>query len=156
MLLDQSKLFDKAEKNLTIRECHKAGIQGGVLYQLYQIINNREIRVKVNNAYSKPRKMSNGSPQGLALSLPMTSIYTNGLKEYLDSVEKTNEDDENVETDHKYFIDDLTLLIYTNRSRGGIAAAQKILDKVYLYFEEKNLCLNYDKTKIMVVRPKQD
>ena len=100
--------------------------------------------------------MSNGSPQGLALSLPMTSIYTNGLEEYLDSVEKTNEDDENVETDHKYFIDDLTLLIYTNRSRGGIAAAQKILDKVYLYFEEKNLCLNYDKTQIMAVRSKQD
>lgn len=62
VLLDQSKFFDKAEKNLTIRECHKAGIQGGVLYQLYQIINNREIRVKVNNAYSKPRKISNGSP----------------------------------------------------------------------------------------------
>ena len=84
----------------------------------------------MNKAYSKPRKLSNGSLQGLALSLPVTSIYTSGLEEYLENVEKTTEDDDNVKTDHKYFIDDLTLLIYANKSQGGIAGAQTILDNV--------------------------
>ena len=58
-----------------------------MLYQIHEIINNRTIKVKVNNSLSEPRELSNGAPQGLALSLPITSIYTNGLEEYLDAIE---------------------------------------------------------------------
>ena len=84
------------------------------------------------------------------------------MEEYL-----KNEDDDTVditirieynqiETDHAMFIDDLTVLIYTTKSKEGIKAAQHVVNKIYKYFKDNNLKLNTDKTQILCLRKKNE
>ena len=153
---DQAKFFDKIEKNQLLKACKNIGIQGDILFQINEIIKNRKIKVKVNNKLSEGVKLENGAPQGLSMSLPLSSIYTNGVEEYLKSAKKETQADKLIETDFGIYVDDLTLIIYTTNSDEGITAAQKIVDLIYKYFADRNLKLNYDKIKILCIRRKQD
>ena len=125
-----------------------------------EIINRRKIYVRVNDKLSNPRDVSNGSAQGLAISLPLSSIYTEGLEDYLRTDDDINvdisirPDYQRIETDHSMFIDDLSVLIYTTNSQNGIKAAQYVVDKIYRYFSDNNLKLNTEKTQILCLRKK--
>ena len=124
---DQAKFFDKIEKNQLLRGCKKIRIQGDLLCQINEIIKNRVIKVKINNKLSEGVKLENGAPQGLPcpLSLLLSSIYTNGVEDYISKVKKETNADKRIETDFGIYVDDLTLIIYTTTSDEGIASAKK-------------------------------
>ena len=144
---DQSKMFDRIEKNQLLRACKNLGIQGNTLFQINEIITNRQVRIKLNNKLSKPVKISNGNPQGLSISLPLSSIYTNGIEKYLEETGKDNENDEKIKKDFGLFIDDTSLIISTTKDDKGIRAAQKVVDAIYRYFKDRNVVLNNKKVR---------
>ena len=82
VMFDQGKFFDRIEANLLLRKMKDYAIPKNIIVQVRHILTKRTMRVKVNHEYSEARKLCNGSPQGLSLSLPLSAIYTNGLKKF--------------------------------------------------------------------------
>ena len=83
VLFDQSKFYDRSEANRILKKLNDLGVQGSFLFQIKEILMNRECRVRVNSKLSTKMELRNGVPQGLSLSLPSSSVYTNDLEEHL-------------------------------------------------------------------------
>lgn len=84
LLWDQSNFHDRLAKNLLAIKAKSKIIQGYFPFQVIEIINNRQIFVRAKRKLVEPTDISNGSAQGLVLSLPFSSIYTEEWQKYFE------------------------------------------------------------------------
>ena len=109
-MIDWKQAFDRQSHQIGIKSFQKNGVRAGLFPILMSFFQNREMVVKWNGLFSKPRPLPGGGPQGDIL----------GILEYL---AQTNDNCEFVSLDEKYkFIDDLSLLEIVDLICAGLSS----------------------------------
>ena len=132
--LDYSSFFDSIDSAKLTRKLYDLGIRDQILYQIYMILTNREIRMRLDNHISQPTKVKNGIAQGAKSSTTLADIYTSSIG------------GEETQTKSKVvFIDDTLIIHCVQSNEEGTKEAQQHLNMIYKQSEELNLRLNGSK-----------
>ena len=66
--IDFSKAFNRMSHNVCINELAERGASTETIHLVAAFLNNRSMRVKVNQSFSTQRRVLGGSPQGTVVS----------------------------------------------------------------------------------------
>jgi len=83
VFVDFEKAFDSLQYTTFLAKLKKCGVSGSVLNWFKSYFENRKIIVKKGETKSDPFNLTQGTPQGSALSGMTFSIYLNDIKERL-------------------------------------------------------------------------
>ena len=144
--LDLSSAFDTVDHQILLNELQDIGIQGTALSLFRTYLQNRTVRVSVNDVISDPLPLKYGVPQGSILAPVLFTIYTRTLPMLLDELGVS----------YHIYADDTQ--IYFEFDKEDIDALK---DKIRAVFENLNkwmaafkLKLNVSKTKLIMFNPK--
>ena len=145
--LDLSAAFDTVDHDLLLFILRtEIGIEGIALDWFRSFLIGRNCKVKINSSYSDPMEIEFGVPQGSVLGPILFSIYIRSLYK-LEKVTKFSING---------FADDNQLskqfLIHLQYEALG-ECIKKCIDEVSHWMRKHFLCLNTDKTKIMIIAP---
>ena len=84
LLTDLSKAFDCLPHDLLIAKLDAYGFKNDALYLIFNYLNNRKQRVKINSSFSSFQNIISGVPQGsllgpLLFNIFLTDIFLFGL-----------------------------------------------------------------------------
>ena len=146
LLLDLSAAFDTVdqEKLLEILK-NEIGIVGIALEWFRSFLTERTQRVKINDAYSEMMKLLYGVTQGSVLGPPLFNIYIRSLYPYIRPLL----------FQIFGFADDHQLLkaFIPAKQAAAYDDIEKCLNMINRWMNEFFLCLNANKTKILVIYP---
>ena len=147
LLLDLSAAFDTVDHNKLLDIlCQDIGIKGSALEWCKSFLVNRNFKVKIGDSYSEEVLLPYGVAQGSVLGPRFFNVYTKSLYKY---VESTRFNIEGFADDHQLMKRFLPCMqCYALQDN-----IQYCLDKVYQWMNDHFLCLNPDKTKILVIAP---
>lgn len=139
ILADFSKAFDTVDYRTLLRELHTIGFSEKLLYLFRDYLSNRQQLVQIDDKTSKKLQIDFGVPQGSILGPVLFNLYvrtisSNGTSNYL------------------LYADDTTMLRHTKvvNLLQTINEMQREMNEVNTWSEEKNLCLNSQKTKAIL------
>ena len=146
LLLDLSAAFDTVdqEKLLDILK-NEIGIEGTALKWFRSFLTDRTQRVKINDAYSEIMLLLYGVTQGSVLGPPLFNIYIRSLYPYIRPL-----------LFHIFgFADDHQLMkaFVPALQVSAFEDIEKCLNMITLWMNEFFLCLNANKTQIIVIYP---
>ena len=95
ILTDLSKAFDCISHELLIAKLDSYGFDKQSLLFVYDYLQNRVQRTKVNGAYSSWRELLNGVPQGSILGPLLFNIFINDIFWFVDKTKIANYADDN-------------------------------------------------------------
>ena len=147
LLLDLSAAFDTVDQTKLLDILlHEIGITDSALCWFESFLLERTQKVKIGDSFSQEQGLLYGVPQGSVLGPRLFNIYIRSLYSY---IADTKFNIEGFADDHqlvKQFVVTMQPIALGHNIRNCLA---KISDWMSKYF----LCLNEDKTKIMVIAP---
>ena len=147
MLLDLSVAFDTVDQTKLIKILRdEIGIDGTALKWFYSFLKGRTQRVKIRNTYSSVSPLLYGVPQSSVFGPHAFNIYTRSLYKYL---EPSKFDTLGFADNHQLVKQFLPIL--QDKALGdNISYCFNMISK---WMSEFFLCLNSNKTKILVITP---
>ena len=144
VFFDLSKAFDKVPHCQLLSALANAGVSGSLLHWFRSYLFNRFQRVVLDGHISEVHSVSSGAPQGSILGPILFSIYVNSLT-------KTS------------ISQDSTLLLYADDiilfrpiiSSCNVDALQSDINIVAEWISDAGLCLNANKSKVVVFSRKR-
>jgi hypothetical protein len=118
-LLDLSKAYDCVWQQKLILTMHQAGVPVKFLRWIFNFLQNRQARVRLNNVEGKSMKIKQGLPQGSVLAPILFLFYINTLAERLPE-SNTN----------SLFADDISILATAPSLKKAQVELQKAVDVV--------------------------
>ena len=162
-MVDWSQAFDRQSHKLGVQSFIDNGVRPALIPVLVNFFQNRKMRVKWKGHLSTLRNLNGGGPQGGTL----------GIEEYLS---QSNDNTDFLSDDEKFkYIDDLSMIEIVNLISIGIASynfkahvaadigignsylpaenvkSQQYIQNIEQWTEAKQMKLNVDKTKYMVI-----
>ena len=138
-MIDFQKAFDTINHSILLSKLEIYGIRGLPLQLISNYLQNRHTIVKINNAFSSPKPLHLGLPQGSVLSPILFLLYINDLP--------------NISTSFKpiLFADDTTLCFNNPDLSILNETCNSELEKFFSWTICNRLSINYDKTFIISV-----
>ena len=142
VFLDLSKAFDTLEHSTVIQKLERYGIRGNALDWFKSYLNNRTIRVKLDQVRSKEFPVHYGAPQGSCLGPLIFLIFCNDLNIHLEHMQCIQ------------FADDTTL--YLGHPNPELLTKRIEQDLVTLqdWFRANKLNLNVEKSVCLIFNNK--
>ena len=141
IFLDIEKAFDKAWHTAILNKLAQAGVSDPLLSWIKSYLENRDIRVLLNNGISEWIKINCGVPQGAVLAPLLFLIFINDLPEDLFSTTKL-------------FADDTSLyakISYNENEHAVSMRMQEDLDRIHAWSIKNLLVFNPTKIKEVIV-----
>ena len=138
VFLDLSKAFDMLEHSVVFQKLDRYGIRGTALEWFKSYLQNRKIRVKIENTKSNEFSVKYGTAQGSCLGPLIFLIFCNDLNIHLEYMKCIQ------------FADDTTLYLGypdPNRLRDMIEKDLKVLQD---WFRTNKLTLNVEKSVCLI------
>ena len=142
VLCDLSKAFDVINHKILLHKLRSYGIRGIVNKWFENYLCDRSQFVELENNISARRNVSCGVPQGSILGPLLYLIYVNDIYNACNSKILS-------------FADDTTLLVSDSNLNNLYLNANKYVNDLYVWFCANQLSLNANKTKYILIRPKQ-
>ena len=130
-LLDLSKAYDCVWQQKLIITMHESGVPVKFLRWISSFLQNRQARVRLNNAEGKTMKMRQGLPQGSVLAPILFLFYINTLADRLPE-SNTN----------SFFADDISILTSAKTLKEAETKIQKAVDIVAVWAKEFKMDLS--------------
>lgn len=138
-LLDIRKCFDTIDHTLLLEKLNRYGVKGVELHWFKSYLNNRSQKVVCNNETSNTLDTDIGVPQGSILGPILFLVFINDLSQ-------------NIKSGQCNLYADDTLLYTSSKTIAEVAdSLQKCLNEALIWYENNNLCLNADKSKVMII-----
>ena len=141
ILLDLSAAFDTVEHCVLIEDMITIGVDGDALKWFVNYLSNRSFKVKVNNKYSKSKKLTTGVPQGSVLGPVLFSIYTIELS-WIFKFHGVK---------CKFFADDTQFYLVVDDIIEEQAVIDRLMADVSKWMQKKKLKLNENKTECILI-----
>ena len=147
LLLDLSAAFDTVDHEKLLEILYRdIGITGVALEWFRSFLKDRMQKVKVGDAFSEVMELLFGVAQGSILGPRLFNIYIRSLYKY---VESTGFDIEGFADDHQ-LVKQFVLALQPTALGDDIC---NCLNTISIWMKEHFLCLNDNKTKILVIAP---
>ena len=130
-LLDLSKAYDMVWQQKLIITMKETGVPQQFLQWIFNFLQNRQAKVRLNNAEGKSMKIRQGLPQGSVLAPLLFLFYINTLAPRLPK-ENTN----------SFFADDITILSEAKTLKEAEKKIQKAVDIVAAWAKEYKMDLS--------------
>ena len=132
--LDLSKAFDTVNHEILLHKLNYYGIRGHALEWFKSYLQSRKQCVWINGAYSEPKIVTTGVPQGSVLGPLLFLIYVNDINCAINSGKL------------RLFADDSNLFITGHSLNDMVREAEDKLESLNKWFKHNQLTLNVDKT----------
>ena len=141
--VDFSKAFARVWRDGLLVKLLRHGVGGKFYGSVKQMYLNTISAVKINNSITPTFKSEVGVKQGDNLSPTLFNVYLNDLKFPEDSCDPIKLS--SVSLSHLLWADDLLIM---SESSVGL---QKCLDVLHNYCKEWKLCINIEKSNVMII-----
>ena len=149
LLLDLSAAFDTVDQSKLLEILSKEiGIKGNALSWFSSFLLDRTQSVKIGNSQSLEQPLPYGVPQGSILGPRLFNIYIRSLYKH---VSKTNVNIEGFADDHQL----VKQFVVETQSISLGHSIRQCLNSISEWMQTYFLCLNENKTKIIVISPPQ-
>ena len=138
VLMDLSKAFDCLNHNLLIAKLFAYGFDRKSLYLIWDYLNNRWQRVKIDSSFSTWYELTVGVPQGSVLGPLLFNVYLNDLFFTNDSTEVCN------------FADDTSLYSCNKNLEIVLNSLEKDSNMAIKWFKNNFMKINPDKFHLLV------
>jgi len=138
VLTDLSKAFDCLNHDLLIAKLDAYGFGQSALNFIYNYLNQRKQRTKINNAYSSWKFTKLGVPQGSILGPLLFNIFINDIFFFLNKTKITN------------YADDNTVYATNNNLEGLLETLQEETTEILKWFQINEMKPNDDKCHLIV------
>ena len=142
--VDFSKAFDTVWRSALLYKINKKGIGGNFLKLLNNMYTNTFYSCKKDNQISEAFLANRGVKQGDNLSPTLFNIFIDDFVEYFANENTDAAHIDSMPINQMFFADDLVLV---SESAQGL---QKCIDILSRYCFDWKLCVNMDKTKVMI------
>ena len=144
ILLDLSAAFDTIDHDVLLSRLNSyLGVSGDALKWFHSYLKNRKQSISLNDNVSEPWELLYGVPQGSVLGPLLFSIYIAPLGQIL---KETN-------VSHHFYADDTQLYVtfQSKDTSNAVTSIENTLDVVKLWMTSNFLCLNDDKTEVILI-----
>ena len=144
ILADFSKAFDTVDYRTLLAELHAIGFSEKLLYLFKDYLSNRHQLVQIDDKTSEMLQVNFGVPQGSILGPVLFNLYVRTISS-------------NGRSNYLLYADDTTMLRHTKvvNIPQTIKKMQQEMNEVNTWSDEKNLCLNAKKTKVILFSTSQ-
>ena len=142
ILFDFAKAFDVVCHHILLNKLRHIGIGGDLLRWLKEFLCDRSMQVVVKDAYSAPRHVKSGVPQGSVLGPVLFLIYINHIAT-------------NLKCHYKIFADDLKIYTCVDSSNIGRDTASLQSDINHLHTTAESWGLHMNSKKCVTLRFKR-
>jgi hypothetical protein len=147
VFLDLSSAFDTIDHDVLIDRLHRRyGVNDIALLWFRSYLSNRSMTVRIGNSFSAYKSVLFGVPQGSVLGPRLFSLYLDPIGSIIPWYD----------TCHITYADDITL--YKSFPPNNFDAQLTILENCMCNLRDwlncNRLCLNFDKTEVLLVAPK--
>lgn len=139
VFIDYSKAFDTLRHDILLEKLQHSGIKGNLLNWCGDYLKDRKFCVRINEAYSDPIQMKQGTAQGSVLGPLHYLTYVNSLPDLIKNC------------DIYQFADDTCLLAAANAANEALDKLQSNLDILVKWSHDMGLVINSKKTKMMYI-----
>ena len=143
VMMDLSKAFDCLPHDLLIAKLHAYGFSDNALKLLYDYLQGRVQRVKLNSNYSEWRDVIKGVPQGSVLGPLLFNIFLNDIFLFLDKSEICN------------YADDNTIWTKGQKINTIIPILESEISTLNKWFKDNCMLLNEEKCKYIIIEPQR-
>ncbi len=140
---DISKGFDTISHDILLKKLEKIGVRNKELDWFKNYLNQRRQFVVIGDETSEYLEITKGVPQGSILGPILFLIYINDLPRATDLFTML-------------FADDTSFVVSGNNLNDIITKLNNELKKINNWFRANKLCLNAEKTKIMIFNKRED
>lgn len=139
LFIDYSKAFDTINHNILIEILENTGIRGKILNWFKNYLEDRCMKIKINNELSSSTEVKYGVPQGSILGPTLYTLYVNSIFKCIGNCEVY------------MFADDTAMLsVHTNVERAQFNM-QKDYNNLLKWSHDKGLRINEKKTKLLCI-----
>lgn len=142
--MDMEKAYEMIWKERVIELLGKINIEGHMLDFIKNFLDERFLKVRINNNNSTKMKMENGLPQGSVLSVILFLIAINDIMECIDSPVQP-----------ALFADDLTLTCFGKNAEMTIKVMQRSMDKLEIWTNKTGFKFSESKSEYMFISRKK-
>ena len=138
LMTDLSKAFDCVDHDLLIAKLSAYGLNFRSLKLVYNYLNDRKQRVKVNNSYSSLKCIRFGVPQGSVLGPLLFNVYICDLFYIIKDWKVAN------------YADDTTPYVVCKNMTDVIHSLENCATLLFEWFENNNMKANSDKSHLLL------
>ena len=151
--LDQSKAFEIVDHEILLRKMKHIGFTDTTLKTMKSYLTTRKQYVQVAGRDSEKLLVGDNSvTQGSTLSCTIYLIYVLDLPAIFHEEMHNPKDEMNCKgTKAKTFVDDAILTTTQGQHKDITQAIETTIEKMENYMKSNKLCLNKDKTKVMIL-----